>query len=513
MKEFNEIDQRIQAKMDAWEPKAPSFVADRVMASIRKEPRTKPPLLVWYVLIASMLAVGIAVTYSTVKSSNTVKESQLKLSPASATKTSDMAELGEHNGADNTNVASPAVANGSSLNGTTAAQGEVKTPQIAQIQTTNQSAKHAKRSANSSAIGGELNSNITTITSQLSAVGLSENSNLGISKSQAYTTQTNTTLGTITSAGQSAEITQPSGAMQQSATNPQSAASLEASATQQVNQKSVSSISLLTLADAKYVSRLNATEFKLPKSKIKPFVLDDKSRIKRYADAGRFDQLRFIELYGGARYSHTFMDAKSIEFEDYATQRKATERADFGWEAGVRATFLMNRFWVLQTGLQLAQNTRAFHYDDIIVRKTAMPGAADSIYMTGVVKYKKVYHRIHTLDLPVSFGMEIRNGLHGLRVSAGAELNLGVKSRGGMMFDIDGDRAVFTATDARSLYKPWIGGRVIAQTQFFKSFNGRDRFFIEPAISFQPFSGTRTDYPIAEKPLVGSLRLGYAKSF
>lgn len=493
MKEFHEIDARIKDKMHDWQPEAPAFVADAVMAAIRKDPpRRKAPFLLWAI---AGIALGTALTtgaYFWVTS----KSEQASEVPTVTHTTKQSFAANQVN------------SNAAEVNQNDQAGGSTMFP--------------TKNGENSPAAPDQLDNQSSITTSKVSnnktSATLRTNNPGTTGKKDVATSQFKNPIGSQAKSADLSTFSQSVGSSSTGALASTQAAEVVSANSLTTNSQvseakraadAISALQALENAPLALMSKpTSATQ--LPKLTTKPFVLDDKTRLKRYADAARFGNVRFLELYTGARYAHSLMQANAIEYQDYLAQRKATERADLGWDFGLRVTSVFNRIWVAQVGAQLAQQTRVFSLDEIVVRKTAVPGTSDSMYMTGVVKYKKVYHRLHTLDLPVAFGVELRNGLQGVRLSAAAELNLGMKSRGGMVLSESGDRISLTSGTAQQIYRPWIGGRLGAQAQFFKTWNGRNRVFIEPAVFYQPMSNTRTDFPITEKPISGSVRIGYS---
>ncbi len=482
MKEFHEIEDRIKEKMHDWNPEAPAFVAKAVMAAIKKEPpKRKPIFLLWAIAGVILGTVLLTSGYFLMNS-----DSQMSEQPTTTHKIENEIALTSKS----TNV--PANQNAHFNDGTLTTQETDHKP------TVQEASKQPTSGAGLNTFVKAQNSNgLSTSRRKSSAIVESE-----------YQDQNEPALtrGVTTStyvAGQA-----PALALDSKATtdgnpilNPQLSETKS-------NSLTISALQTLSSRPLSFIHQ-PANVIQLPALTSKPFVLDDKSRIKRYANAARFGKVRSLELYGGARYAYTLMQAAAAEHQDYLALRKATERPDLGWELGCRATSVFNRVWVAQAGLQLTQQTRVFSFDEIVVRKSAVQSTTDSIYRTGIVRYKAVYHRLHTLDIPVALGIELRKGLRGVRLSAAAELNLGMRSRGGMMLDETGERVTLTADNAPLLYRAWVGGRVGAQAQFFKTWNGRNRVFFEPAIFYQPMSNTRPANPITEKPLSGSVRLGY----
>jgi hypothetical protein len=218
-----------------------------------------------------------------------------------------------------------------------------------------------------------------------------------------------------------------------------------------------------------------------------------------------------VDVYSGARYSVSILKSKAIEHTDYLALRKATERSDLGWELGFRYSKEVKKGFFWQSGMQLAQNTAVFHYDDIVVRKgLASATTTDSITMSGVVRYEKIYNRSYSLDIPFALGAEVKKGRFGLRYSAGAELNLGVRNNSGMMFVDSEKRQSYSAQDAKQIYKTNVGARLVGQVQAYRSVFGRNRLFIESGITYQPWSSTVTENYLTQRYLIASMRMGYA---
>jgi hypothetical protein len=500
MKEFNEIDHRIAEKIGTLpEVAPPDFVRDAVMSAIKKEPKRWVPIYWWAGAFLGAIAIG-AWMYASQGQRNVapaVPQTELTTSANPELATTLPSEIQNQNtGAEqSTNTAAPGME-----------------------QTT--SAVHAQNGGTTSAIASENGSNTT----RNANTAAQRQSTAKIADTRSAETRSNVLAQSAQStSNQKVEANTQIAKAQGDVGNPQAYAtqSIDAQAIAQGNTialnenaiarttKAMSTLRMLPLFEGAFSEVKSQVVGKLSVQKpdvmaFEPVKLAPKNVVGR----------KSLEIYGGLRYADATLRSPRIEDQDYLALRNQTERTDLGWEAGARVQILMKRNLSLQTGLQLAQNTSVFHFDDVQVQiKPTSVGAVDSTYMTGVVRYKRVYHRMHTLDVPVTLGYTLRYRAFDVRLGAGAELNLGVRSRGGMMFDQDGQRITFNSEEAKAIYKSNIGGRLIGQAQISRQLKGIGRVFGEAGVAYQPFSSTRTNYPLTQKYIIGSLRVGYAIGF
>jgi hypothetical protein len=500
MNEFNEIDHRVREKIGALpEVAPPDFVRDAVMSAIRKEP--KRFAFYWWggALVGVMALVYLVYLTQTNSSQEKAPEQQIEAtSNAMATSTNETNAAHEAVTGDQS-TAEVQLSSVSSNTETGASQTQQTTNQaskqtaFASARTTTQTAtptnteisrkgtqQKAKQIAvlSSNSINGNQNiANLTQIVAEKSQNAL------------VLTSRSSETLSDLATEG--------------TGTNAQ-LVQIGLLNTLPFRFGSCSSLLLKQQAEAFAAQGVeNKSNYTTIKSR---------TPVEVYKPA---QKRRYIEVYGGTRYAQTILASPRIEDNEYLALRKQTERADLGWEAGLRTHFMLKNQFSLQVGAQLSQNTSVFQYDDIQVQVNPVSvGAVDSTYMTGVVRYERVFHRMHTLDVPVTFGYQLKWKGNDLRLGAGAEINLGVRSyRGGMMFNPAGERITFSAEEAKTMFKTNIGGRMLAQAQLSRQVRGLGRVFAETALAYQPFSATKTDYPLTQKYVIGSFRLGYAFAF
>jgi hypothetical protein len=515
MKDLHHIDHQVEQKMNAWRPEPPAYVHDQVMAAVLHNTKPKPTLFPWWT-IATLVCVAAAGTWylahyrsvqslapATIRSQESANSYQSAAdAPAPAISVAAAAPLDAKNAASALAVPTSAAAsvqpakvktNGKIVFGSRNPQ-DTKATNSAQPKGSQVVAgENGIAQSNQSTEVGALIASATTINQQGETTGHSTG---GQGHPLLSETQSNAQLAAYAAAGMSAAVSGKAVFEGQDASKMESRHA---------------ALTFLPQHTESVMTTITKAKTKLPRCTTKPRVLSRSERLTRYADAGKYRNLHFLEAYAGTRYAQTLLKSTAIEHNDYLQQRRNTERADLGWELGVRGDYVFNRFWVVQAGVQLAQNTAVFHFDDTqVVQKSPVAGTTDSVYMTGLVQFKKVYNRSHTLDLPIAAGIELRKGLKGLRFTTGAEINIGTRARGGMMFDTTGQRITYTSADAATIYRSNIGVRGFATAQMFRSFNGRDRLFVEGQLTYQPWSSTRRDGPIEQRYGIGSLRVGYA---
>jgi hypothetical protein len=224
----------------------------------------------------------------------------------------------------------------------------------------------------------------------------------------------------------------------------------------------------------------------------------------------------FLDLYSGPSY-----DAKLLrslpDNQPYMAQRLKTEERFFAYNAGVRASFVFNRFYLFRTGLHYDQSTEVFRYfDPAYIQITTVQRPGTNILDTVNIQYgrqtTKVYNRQGKLDIPLLLGAELRKGNTGFSFNGGATFNIAFWKRGQMLHTDTRRPDWFTPSrDRMNVYRNRVGVSVFASTQWFCHLQPRTRLYIEPYFREVLRPVTRTDHPVEERHRIFGVQCGVTR--
>jgi hypothetical protein len=231
----------------------------------------------------------------------------------------------------------------------------------------------------------------------------------------------------------------------------------------------------------------------------------------------------FVDAYAGPMLPVRTLSTSNSEDLNYMGLRESTEKTGLGFNAGFRASMLINRHFLLRSGLHYEQHTEVFEYADpnfveytVKVRSELINGTwvtiTDTIGVEYGENYQKTYNRFGRLDIPLLAGIEWRSGQTGISAQAGGSLNLLFWKRGTIL-NPQGEPQVFTpsGTFAQDVFKPRVGASLQGSVQWFYHIKPRLRVYAEPYFrySLSPFS--LNSHPIKTEYSFVGIQLGLTK--
>ncbi len=181
--------------------------------------------------------------------------------------------------------------------------------------------------------------------------------------------------------------------------------------------------------------------------------------------------------------------------QPYLALRRKTESHDWAFSAGLRASLLLDRHFLIRSGLHYDQLTEKFEFIDpnyvqVIIRNTTQIINGQPVTVTDTLgvqygeNYLKSYNRFGMLDIPLEAGIELRNGRTGLSINGGFALNVLFWKRGAIISPVDGQPAYFTPgkRGAVDVFRTRAGLSAIGSIQWFCHLRPRLRVFAEPCV-------------------------------
>jgi hypothetical protein len=238
-------------------------------------------------------------------------------------------------------------------------------------------------------------------------------------------------------------------------------------------------------------------------------------------DFARYPNAWLFDAYIGPSLAQREFFAPDPENKDYLNSRLNTERRDWAYHAGLRASLMFNRNFLIRTGLHYDQITEVFEFIDptyvkYLIESTVMANGQTRIDTVGIEygeNYLKTYNRYGLLDIPLVAGLELRSGRTGLSLNAGASANILFWKRGAILSPQTGEPTYFTPAkkDAVEAFRPRVGLSATASLQWFYHVDTRTRVFVEPYFRRVLRPVTRNDQPVEQRYGIGGLRLGVTK--
>ena len=254
-----------------------------------------------------------------------------------------------------------------------------------------------------------------------------------------------------------------------------------------------------------------------------------KAQPKLCYDFARHPSAWLVDVYAGPSLAQRSLTSR-LDDEPYLNQRLATERRSAALNAGIRASLMFNRNFLVRTGLHYDQVTETFEHIDpttVIYRLAFTPGnpIPDTLGVEYGANYLKTYNRYAMIDVPFMLGVEMRRGRSGFNINAGVSANLLFQKRGVIIDPITKEPARFgpvpdkpknvgpNATLTQSAFRSNIGLSVTSSIQWYWHLNANFRFFVEPSFRQVLRPVTLKNHPVEQRYSILGLRLGATRIF
>lgn len=230
-------------------------------------------------------------------------------------------------------------------------------------------------------------------------------------------------------------------------------------------------------------------------------------------------QAWLVDAYIGPSWTNQRLRPNDLELDDYIHDRQRTERPDWGFNAGVRASYLFGGNFLVRTGLHYDQYMEQFEHIDpnfiqynIVITQKLVNGQWVSVTDTVGVRYGtdylKTYNRFALLDIPLQAALELRSGPTGVSLNLGGSVNVLFHKRGSMLAT-NGKPASFTPADEQyDVFRTRVGLSLMGSIQWFYHLSPRTRVFVEPYFRHIVKPITRPVFPVEQMQGIGGIRFG-----
>jgi hypothetical protein len=236
-------------------------------------------------------------------------------------------------------------------------------------------------------------------------------------------------------------------------------------------------------------------------------------------DFNRHPSALLVDVYAGPSIAQRSLTSR-LDDEPYLKQRLATERRDLAFNAGIRASLMFQRNYLLRTGLHYEQITEVFEYIDptsVTYTLKFTPGnpIPDTIGVQYGENYLKTYNRYGMLDIPLMLGVEMRSGRTGFNVNAGISANVLFWKRGAIIDPQTHEPERFGQKETLSeeVFRTRLSLSAGATVQWYWHASNRIRLFIEPSFRQVLKPVTLSNHPVDQRYSILGLRMGSTMIF
>lgn len=231
-----------------------------------------------------------------------------------------------------------------------------------------------------------------------------------------------------------------------------------------------------------------------------------------------------VDVYAGPSWAAKRFKTSDSELQDYLLDRERTEIRTWGYNAGLRASYLFAGNFLLRTGLHFDHFEEQFEYiDPDFIRynititqqfiNNQWVSVTDTIGIEYGTNYLKTYNRYAMLDIPLQAALELRSGATGVSLNLGGSVNVLFEKRGSIL-DTTGKPASFTpGSGPNEVFRTSLGMSLMGSIQWFYHLNPRTRVFVEPYYRHILDPVTRPELPYEQSYGVGGVRLGLTRIF
>ncbi|MCC7504011.1 MAG: hypothetical protein IT259_01870 [Saprospiraceae bacterium] len=229
-----------------------------------------------------------------------------------------------------------------------------------------------------------------------------------------------------------------------------------------------------------------------------------------------------IDAYAGPSLARKTLRADA-DNQPYLNRRFDTERRDWAYNAGIRASWLFNKNFLVRSGLHYDQFTEVFEYvnpDDIrylVEYRTEIVNGqpvtiADTLDVDFGESYVKTFNRFGLLDIPLVAGVEWRQGNGGVALNAGVSVNVLFWKQGKIMAPGADIPASFTPADeSLDVFRTRVGLSATGSAQFFYHLRPTLRVFAEPYYRHILKPVNQASHPVEQRYGIGGVRFGVTK--
>ncbi len=227
-----------------------------------------------------------------------------------------------------------------------------------------------------------------------------------------------------------------------------------------------------------------------------------------------------LDAYAGPSITHKQLSANDSSGQALLEGRLESESEDWGFHAGVRASVVLNRHFVVRGGLHYEQFVEQFEYVNpnsiqVLTQQTTLIIDNKPVTVTDTLdvvygdEYTKTYNRFGLLDLPLEVGVEVRGRRSGLSLQGSASVNLLFWKSGSMLNEQSIPEPINDIDPTP--FKDRVGLSIGGSAQWFYCLHPYTRLFVEPYYRqvVKPVSGP--GYTLSQRYGFGGLRVGFTQ--
>lgn len=253
-------------------------------------------------------------------------------------------------------------------------------------------------------------------------------------------------------------------------------------------------------------------------------IIRNKKETRNCYDFAEHPNVLLLDAYLGPSLTRKEMRT-GPDNQPYLAQRRNTETKDWSFSAGLRASLLLDRHFLLRSGIHYDQITEVFEYIDpnsveVTIRQTTQivngqpVTVIDTLGVEYGEKYLKSFNRFGMLDIPLQAGVELRNGRTGLSLNGGIALNVLFWKRGAIISPVDGQPAYFTpGSGTVEVFRANAGLSAMGSVQWFCHLRPRLRVFAEPYVRMVLRPVNVPGHPVEQRYGILGLHIGVTRIF
>ncbi|MCB0531327.1 MAG: hypothetical protein H6574_09875 [Lewinellaceae bacterium] len=227
-----------------------------------------------------------------------------------------------------------------------------------------------------------------------------------------------------------------------------------------------------------------------------------------------------FDAYAGPSLINKRLDTSDPEYKSYVQDRLSSEKHQWAFNAGIRASYLFAGNFALRTGLHYDQFTEQFEYIDpdfikytVVITQQYVNGqwlsVPDTVDIQYGANYVKTYNRFALLDIPLQAALELRSGVTGISLNLGGSVNVLFQKRGSIL------SVAGTPVDLEQyqVFRPKVGLSLLGSIQWFFHLTPRTRVFAEPYYRHILEPVSKPGYPAEQSYGIGGIRFGVTQIF
>ena len=236
---------------------------------------------------------------------------------------------------------------------------------------------------------------------------------------------------------------------------------------------------------------------------------------------GMGEKTFYIDAYGAPDYAFRHLNVNLPENEGLLTARNTSEKSQYAWRAGVRASLVFENGLAFRTGVTYSQIHEKATFDSLGIGKILVTydirivnGMRDTVSVTTVVTsgiFRKTrYNQYRSLDIPLQVGYEVPlSSKWTFGINGGVNFNIAAWRKADIVgYDLKKQDASSGINEPNPVFRTTLGVSLFGSVAAYRQLSDNLQLVIEPSVIHALTPMTRADYGLKQSYTTAGLMIG-----